>query len=194
MNILFYILFSLFSSNSQNTVDCNSIVKIDNSSYNLNKVKYDDFRNQSKLKKVNTQIKINNTSIVFNDDLSEENFIEYSIIGEDKKGKWLLISGQDYNQIYYYLINKEKGTKYKLIGEPKIYDKKIVCIEGSYTDGSAIIEIWNLKSNEISLQKSFSLKKCLIFNIQDSYLNENQLYIKNSYEISKCDYYKLKIN
>ena len=160
MNILFYILFSLFSSNSQNTVDCNSIVKIDNSSYNLNKVKYDDFRNQSKLKKVNTQIKINNTSIVFNDDLSEENFIEYSIIGEDKKGKWLLISGQDYNQSYYYLINKEKGTKYKLIGEPKIYDKKIVCIEGSYTDGSAIIEIWNLKSNEISLQKSFSLKKC----------------------------------
>lgn len=194
MNILYFILFSLISSNSLNSIDCNSIVKIDNSSYNLNKVKHEDFRNKSNLKKISTQIKINNTSIVFNDNLSEENFIEYSIIGEDKKGKWILILGQDYNQSYYYLINKEKGNKYKLIGEPKIYNNKIVCIEGAYTDSSAIIEIWNFKSNNISLQKSFSLKKCMIFNIQDSYLKGNQLYIKNSFEISNYDYYKLKIN
>lgn len=85
MNILFYILFSFFSSNLQNTVDCNSIVKIDNSSYNLNKVKYDDFRNQSKLKKVNTQIKINNSSIVFNDNLSKKTLLNIQLLVKIRK-------------------------------------------------------------------------------------------------------------
>lgn len=174
---------------------CDEINQIDSLEFKHHKNKFTLISKSNIVSKSNETltIKTKDSLFVFKDNLSEESFFEYSYLGEFQEYNWTLILGQDYNQNYYYLINMESSKIYSLVGPPQIYNNKILAIEGSYTDGSALIEIWDIEKNQIIKGKSFSVKKCMIYGIQEAFLNEEYLYIRNSYSSIKNDFYKLKI-
>lgn len=160
------------------------IIKIDSLEYNSNKVNFKRIDKLSTLKKENGIIKVPtvNTTIEFRDNTSDENLMEYSVVGQNSMNKWILILGQDYNQDYYYLVNQEISKIDTLVGNPMIFGNKLLCQEGSYTDGTGFIEIWNSKNGKLELEKKFSLKSYNIF-ANEIYLKDNTVFVK--YESNK---------
>ncbi|MBP1672767.1 MAG: hypothetical protein H6Q25_582 [Bacteroidetes bacterium] len=49
-----------------------------------------------------------------------------------------------------------------LVGYPKIFGDRYLCEEGAYTDGTAFIEIWNIKNDIPYLVEKFSFIPCYI--------------------------------
>lgn len=179
-------------TNQKEKFDCAELKKIDSTEYFNKKPKINNsFEEESEIKKIDFKIKTPNQKIIFADHLQEDElFMEYEIIGKNSKKNWTLIKGVDYNQNYYYLINKNKIDT--LIGIPHIFENKILSIEEPYTDYSELIEIWDINNNnEIKLAKHFSIKFCKESNIEDAYLFETFLYLKCSNN-KKSNFYKLK--
>jgi hypothetical protein len=170
--------------------DCKNLIKIDSSEYVKNEISYEKFDQISELKKINGEIKIPIQNKTFKDSLSDENYIEYTVIGKFKN--WNLIKGQNYNQNYYYLISENQIDS--LVGKPKIFENKILSIEDEYTDFPEIIEIWNIsEKGNLNREKTFSLKFCKDAPIYESYLSGNNLYIKTGYETGKHEFCKMNI-
>ena len=80
-----------------------------------------------------------------------------------------------------------------LVGFPQIFKNEILSIESSYTDGYSMIEIWKMNKDQMIKAKSFSVKKCMIYGIQEAYLKEEYLYLRNSYSSITDDFYRIKI-
>jgi hypothetical protein len=193
MRILLLVILSLSifhcSNKEQQNISCENLIKIDSLSFFKNKQTPLEFVQKPELKKENNEIKIHHLNQSFKDNLTEEHFKEYSIIG--KLNEWNLIIGQDHIQNYYYLINKNKIDT--LVGSPKVFGKTLLSIEDEYTDFQEIIEIWNIQDDgKIILNQRFSLKECYDFRIMDSYLFENYLFIKTGVENRKSRFYKIK--
>ncbi len=170
---------------------CDKIEFIDSLEFNTNKQDYSIIDTSFVLEKINGVIKVNGIDTVFKfkDNTSDEEFFEYTIAGRDINKKRVLILGQDYNQDYYYLINQNTNKVDTLIGYPKIFGDKYLCEEGSYTDGSAFIEIWDDKNKELQLLDRFSFIPCDIYDINESYLKNDYLYVRYNLE----RYLKVKI-
>ena len=183
-------LFGHIQLNAQNRTD--TIVAIDSLEFYSNQIKFDTIWEKSNVIKNNGVIKVplNNKIVEFKDNTNVEYFFEYSVIGEKNRGKWLLIKGENYNKDYYYIINQKFNKIDTLIGFPVIFNNKIVCVEGVYTDWSEYIEIWNIKNNDIKLYKKFSLKRMFDIYLNEIYLKKNVLYVKDI----KSKYYKININ
>lgn len=180
---------------SKTSFKCENLTQIDSLEFEQNKIKFSQIEKSKLISKNNETltIKTKDSLIVFKDNLSDEYYFEYRYLGEFPEHNWTIILGQDYNQSYYYLINMESSKIDSLVGFPQIFKNEILAVEGLYTDGSALIEIWEIEKNQIIKTKSFSVKKCMVYGIQEAYLNEEYLYIRNSYSSIKDDFYKLKI-
>ncbi|GGC95262.1 hypothetical protein GCM10011508_23100 [Flavobacterium lutivivi] len=193
MKTLLFIIISILTFNCSKkeevNLNCENLIKIDSLSFIKNKKIPLNFAQKSVLKKENNEIKIQHLNHTFKDNLTDENFMEYSIVGKFKK--WNLILGQDYNQNYYYLVDKNKIDT--LVGPPRVFENTILSIEEAHTDFQEKIEIWNIQeSGKIILNKNFSLKKCYDFRIMESYLFEKYLYLKTGVENRKSQFYKIK--
>lgn len=166
------------------------IAKIDSLEFYSNKVSCKRFDKLSTIKKINGIIKVpvGNFEIEFHDDTNNENPIEYSVVGQNGKNKWTLIKGQDELQDYYYMVNQELNKVDTLVGNPMIFGDKLLCLEGSYTDGTDFIEVWNSKNGKLELTKKFSLRSFGIF-ADEIYLRDNTVYVR--YKSNK--YLKMKI-
>ena len=197
IKFLFCCLISL-SGNAQNAVEkanlsaiCSKTIQIDSLEFFKNKQNFTKIDSISDFKKVKGVIKIStkDSLFTFRDNNSDEKFIEYKVVGQENKNKWVLLLEQDYNQDYYYLINQKNNKIVKLVGYPMFFGNKILCQEGSYTDSTGFIEIWNSNKGNLSLVSKFSFNACKICNISDLYLKGNILYIR--YNSNK--YLKLKL-
>ena len=193
MKTILLIIISILNFNCSKkeevNLNCESLIKIDSLSFIKNKKNPLKFVQKSELKKVNNEINIQHLNQTFKDNLTDENFMEYSIVGKLKN--WDLILAQDYNQNYYYLADKNKIDT--LVGPPRVFENTILSIEEEHTDFQEKIEIWNIHENgKIILSKNFSLKKCYDFRIMESYLFEKYLYVKTGIENRKSQYFKIK--
>ncbi len=190
-----FISLSLYAQNNakkENTnAICSKTIPIDSLEFFKNKQNFTRIDSISAFKKVKGVIKITtkDSALIFRDHKTKRDLIEYNIIGQDSKNKWLLLSEEDSNQDYYYLINLKNNKIEKLVGYPMVYGNKILCQEGSYTDSTGFIEIWNSDKGNLSLVNKFSFNACKIFNISDLYLKKNILYVR--YNSNK--YLKLKL-
>lgn len=177
------------NNKEQSIFDCESLIKIDSLDFSKNKKNAVNFLENSELEKENNEIKIQHLNKTFKDNLNEEFYMEYSIIGKIRN--FNLIVGQDYNQNYYYLVSKNQIDT--LVGPPQIFGKIILSIEDAYTDFQEKIEIWEIKENDkIELSNKFSLKKCYDYRIIESYLLDNYLFLRTGVENRKSDFYKVK--
>lgn len=120
------------------------------------------------------KIETKDSTYFFKDDLSNEYFYEYSIVGY--KRNWILLLGQTYNTDEYFLINKKTNRIYTLVGFPQIYKNYLLCIEGDHTDGTKYIEIWKMRQNKIKQVIKFNLKQYDII-LGDIYMYGNYIYI-----------------
>ena len=193
MKTIFLIIISILTFNCSKkeevNLNCESLIKIDSLSFSKNKKNPLNFVQKSELKKENNEINIQHLNQTFKDNLTDKNFMEYSIVGKLKN--WNLILAQDYNQNYYYLVDKNKIDT--LVGPPRVFENTILSIEEEHTDFQEKIEIWNIQENgKIILSKNFSLKKCYEFRIMESYLFEKYLYVKTGIENRKSQYFKIK--
>lgn len=187
-------MFYNCSSIKKKEFDCDDLIQIDSTFYYLNKIKNEDFDSKSELTKSNNQIIIPNQDFIFKDNLTEEKFIEYSIIGKNQKRQLTLILGQDYNQNYYFIWNQTTNKIDTLSGKPYFFNDKMVSIEDPYTDFPETIEIWNvLKNNNIELKNKFAIRKCKEFSNLESYLSANYLFIKSGFDNKNSKYFKIKI-
>jgi|UPI000646E28E hypothetical protein len=192
MKTIFFIIISLFtlscSKIKRPKLECYNLRKIDSSEYYNNKVYPKAFKKNHNLRKINHEIKIPNQKIVFKDDFSDENFVEFSV--EGAVNNWLLIKEQNYNQDYYFLIsNNEIDT---LLGKPHFFSTKVLSIEDSHTDSQETIEIWDIQNDhKLKLYQKFSLKNCKSL-IEDSYLLKNYLFMKTKNKLQKPEYFKIK--
>ena len=191
-NILLLIISILTlncSKKEQKNLNCENLIKIDSMSFNKSKKHPLKFDKKSDFKKVDNEIDIQYLNQTFKDNLTDENFMEYSIVGKLKN--WNLILGQDYNQNYYYIVDENKVDT--LVGPPRIFGKTILSIEEPYTDFQEKIEIWKIQENgKIKLSQKFSLNKCYDFRIMESHLFEKYLYIKTGIENRKSQFFKIK--
>jgi hypothetical protein len=175
----------------KSTIVCDKIEFINSSEFNDNKQPFKIIDTTYHIKKTNGVIIVQTKDSTYNfkDNTTNEGFFEYTLSGQDINKKWILLRGQDYNQDFYYLIYQNTNKIDTLIGYPRIFGNKYLCMEGSYTDGTAFIEIWMLTTGKLLLYKRFSLIPCKIYSIDYTYLKDDYLYIK--YEHNK--YLKVKI-
>ena len=180
-------LFRPFSSTSV----CRDLVLIDSIAYFKNEQPFKSFDKPSTIKKVKGVINVpfNKSVLIFRDDTSIDSIIEYSVAGQNLKNNWILIKAEYYNKDYYYLINQKLNKIDTLIGAPMIFGNRIICQEGSDTDGKEFLEVWNLQNRDLQRVKKFSLIPCGIF-VDDLYLKDNTLFLKCN--LNK--YLKMKIN
>jgi hypothetical protein len=161
--------------------DCPRIVTIDSIEFYNNYQAYSGFDTITTFKKENGFIKVHiqDSMFCFEDDLSDEYFFEYNIIGQ--KDDWILILGQDYHTDQYYLINQATSKIDTLVGFPQIYENKLLCLEGDQTDGTKYIEVWEVNNNVAILISKVDLKKYELFGINEIYLKNKTVYMRNGY-------------
>ena len=139
-------------------------------------------KRKSALKKKDGVIKVNGHSFV--DDKSDRFYSEYNYEGRWRD--WVLISCTGYNEEEYYLINEKSGALDTLVGKPKIFGDKILCVEGSHTDWDGGLEIWKIGRKFTSCLCELKLKEYGVFCVNDIYLANDILYVKyNSFKYLK---------
>jgi hypothetical protein len=133
------------------------------------------------IKKEKGTIKIpsGNSIIKFRDDKRNDSYLEYTVLGQNKKRKWVLIMAQDYNQNYYYLVNQTYNKIDTLFDEPQIYGERFLCGHGGSADGyPAFLEIWDTQNEKLKLILKFKWESYGL-DIRNLYLREDTLFIKN---------------
>jgi hypothetical protein len=191
--ILYLVILSICSFNCYNAenpeLNCDALIKIDSLEFSNNYTYPSKYTQKPDLSKLNSIITVEGVKSPFKDNLSDDGFIEFSVIG--KYNKWNLIKGQGLNQNYYYLV--KNNTIDTLIGYPKFYTNTILSIEEPYTDFQEHIEIWEIDTNEnLILKNSFSLNKCYSFRIMDSYIINNTLFLRTGLEYGGQSFYKIR--
>ncbi|GEM_PF-2147464 len=139
-------------------------------------------KRKSALRKKDGVIKVDGRSFV--DDKSDRFYSEHNYEGRWRD--WVLISCTGYNEEKYYLINEKSGALDTLVGKPKIYGDKILCVEGSHTDWEGKLEIWEIDRKSTSCLCELKLKEYGVFCVDDIYLANETLYVKyNSFKYLK---------
>lgn len=139
------------------------------------------------------KIKSQHKTFVFRDDISDQYYHEFFPWGQFRQ--WLIVYGQDYHHQRFYMINLNTDSLFTLIGEPRIYDDKILCIEGDYADSPLRIELWKMTLDNLNLLFCTSLRSLGIHGIDDIYLYNNHIFL-NYYDFlnSISNYYELIID
>ena len=92
------------------------------------------------------------------------------------------------------MINPNTDSLFTLIGEPQIYDDKILCLESDYADSPLRIELWKLKEGSLRLLFCTSLRSLGLYGIEDCFSSNNLIFLKcEEFEHGKSiiKYYKL---
>lgn len=180
-------LFGCDSASARQTDElCDKIERIDSAEFFRNMqlpttLMPETLDTSTTIEKKYGQIKVlcKDSVFVFKDDPSDDGFFEYSIAGRDFNNKWVLVQGQDYSQEYYFWVNCSTNTIDTLVGYPIRFGDRYLCVEGSYTDGLSIIEIWTYENNVLQLIDTFSFLPCDIFFINESYLKDDYLFVNH---------------
>lgn len=187
-----FLIIGCNSNKNETTFLCENLKLTDSISFYKNKIEFENFDSICNLKKVKGKIEIPNTNIIFKDSSNSEAF-SHSILGKNKKRNWFSIVGSDPMQNYYYLYNKNNNKLDTLIGEPKIFDNKILSFEEQYTDYQEIIQVWDiLKNGNIKKKLEFSVKSCKEWRIIDGYIKNDKIFIKCGDFEKK--YYTIELN
>ena len=190
--IFSFLILSCTSNKEEAVFNCENLKLSDSITFYKNKIDFENFDSICDLQKVNGKIVIPNTKIAFKDSLDSEIF-SYNVLGKNKKRNWYSIIAQDPMQNYYYLYNKNNKKIDTLIGEPKIFDNKILSIEEQYTDYQEIIQVWDILKNGLIKKKlEFSLKNCKGWRIIDGYIKNEKIFIKCGDFEKK--YYTIELN
>lgn len=189
-----FLILSCSSNKEKTTFNCENLKLTDSISFYKNKIEFENFDSICVLKKIKGKIVIPNTSIVFKDSTNSEVF-SYAILGENKNRNWFSIIAQDPMQNYYYLYNNKNNKLDTLIGEPKIFNNKILSIEAEYTDYPEIIQIWNIQNNgDIKKNKEFSIKYCRNWSISKAYINDDKVFLEcGGNSSAKREYYYIEL-
>lgn len=158
------------------------IIKIDSVEFYSKKVNARRMEKPTTIKKEKGIIKIpsGNSTIVLRDDKRDESFMEYAVIGQNPKNKWVLIKAQDYNQDYYYLVNQVYNKIDTLFDIPQIYGDKFLCGQGGSTDGyPAYVEIWDTQNGKVKRIIKFKWESYGL-DIRKMYLRKDTIFIKNN--------------
>ena len=194
--LLLFVLFFLpcRSQTLMNQMDfeiCEKIVYLDSMEFFSSKQNWEAFDSMTNIVKINgiIEIPLKDNVLIFEDDTTDAGYFEHFVIGE--KDNWIVVMGQDYHKEYYYLINKITCKIDTLVGYPLIFHNLLLCVEGSYTDGTGYIELWKIKRNKAKLIKKFSLRYCKYPAgcCGEAYLKDDFFY----WEFSKEKYMKIKI-
>jgi len=174
------------------TIDCADLHEITKAEFEANFVQADTVIPNPAFKKTGLNIKVPDTDIVFEDDTTEAGYQEY--FAEGSLSHFYVVEQLDYQSTEYYLISREAKETYDLVGRPKLYGNTILSIEGEHVDSPVTVELWQLANKKLAPNKIFAIGNCDIFNIIDTYLNKNYLYIKHMALTDKYVYVKLKIS
>lgn len=194
--IFVFFILSCTSNKNETTFNCENLKLTDSINFYKNKFEFETFDSICDLKKINGEIIIPNTNIIFKDSLDSEIF-HYSVLGKNKKRNWFSIIAQDPLQNFYYLYNNNNNKLDTLIGEPKIFGNKILCIEDAYTDYPEIIQVWEIQKNgNIKKGKEFSIKHCIHnLSINHGYIKDYKLFLEcNGNSPIKREYYYIELN
>jgi len=192
--IFSYLIISCTSNKDKTTFLCENLKLTDSISFYKNKIDFETFDSICDLKKVNCEITIPNTNIIFKDDIDKE-ILEYKVLGENKNRNWFSIIAQDPMQNYYYLYNNKNNKLDTLIGEPKIFNNKILSIEEQYTDYPEIIQVWHIQRNgNIKKNKEFSIKYCRNWSISNGYIKDKKVFLEcGGNSSTKREYYYIEL-
>ena len=124
------------------------------------------------------KVKCQNKNFIFRDDLSDSNYHEFFSWGQFKQ--WLIVYGQDYHQQRFYMISLNTDSLTSLIGEPRIYGDKILCVEGDYADSPLLIELWQMNSDGLNMLFCKSLRSLGLHGIQDWFYSNGHIFLKNN--------------
>ena len=163
---------------------------IDSSYFNRHKKNYLSYASSVPIvkKKRTIKVKCANKTYKFKDSRNEDEQ-KYYVAGSYKS--WIIIKGYLYYHFeQYYMINPKTGEIDSLAGEPLFYDDKILCIEGDNTDGTKMIEVWQIDDDTISLRYSADLKRRRIYDINDFYLFDDTIFLKLEERYLKMYYAK----
>jgi len=186
INLPFLLLFfslDLIGQGFQRTSICKNLVVSDSVEFKKSFIKAKHLPSTKDFKKTKNSIKIalKDTTYIFKDQFEKDGYNSYSFktVGFDSIRKWVLVRGQDEQTNLFYLINLSTSKIDTLIGEPKIYKSKIICLESGYTDSPWNVEIWSIQKDNIMKERIFSLAKCGIHGVKQIYLFGNTLFISN---------------
>lgn len=191
--IHFFIFIIVFYSCSSSH---NHIVEIKKKDFKFQNEKFIDLDTIPIFKKSENKLKLSfkNINLVYKDDLSEENYLEYNYIGKLKKSEFYLISQTDNHKTTYFLIHSITCKKYDLVGFPVVYKDKIFAIEDRYTDSQNVIQCFEFKKGKLELLDEFSLINLdKRINNNMYYFKNNYLYFEDNFEVNP-KYFKIKIS
>jgi hypothetical protein len=119
------------------------------------------------------------TVIKFEDDLSDENYSTNEYVGDLIKDNIVLIKTQDYNSDRFIAVDLATGDQKTLIGFPRVYGDKIICLQGAETDVVQEIELWKIKDNKLTQNRTFNFGD-KIYPADIVWTNESEIIIKDS--------------
>jgi len=141
------------------------------------------------------KIKSQHRTFIFRDVISNKYYHEFFPWGQFQQ--WLVVYGQDYHEQRFYMINLNTDSLTTLIGEPRIYDDKILCIESDYADSPLRIELWKMNADSLFLQFSESLRSLGLYGMEDWFISDNHVFLRcNQFEHgnSIIKYYEIIID
>ncbi|MFN8313581.1 MAG: hypothetical protein U0289_12275 [Cyclobacteriaceae bacterium] len=205
VTLLLIIHTACFSQHAFNEEICNKLVEIDTTAYKTSQIKSDPILNTNRFVKINGKLTITTKDSVYTFvDIKlrvgpsipqyEEDYASlFRVIGDDVKRNWVWIEEQQLNTAKYYLINTKTSCIDTLIGSPRIFNHRIVCLEPEYTDSPTRVEIYKIRNNKILLERNFSLNPCdKICCVRILYLKGKTLYLgANDYKDWKA--WKVKV-
>lgn len=118
---------------------------------------------------------------VFTDDNSNENFKEFSYVGEIKESDFVLIKKAGYNDEEFYIVNRATGNTDTLIGMPIFSNDRVnfVCLGNPGTDEAQRLQICEIQNARITTMAIFEGKKNTFFE-NASCITRNSLLLKDN--------------
>jgi hypothetical protein len=165
---------------------CERIVEIDTTEYRSNFVDNDLLKSTNRFVKTDGKLTIRTTGSVYTFiDNNEHGDYDplFRVAGEDVNRNWIWIEEQDLHTVKYFLINVKTSHIDTLIGPPKIFGDKIVCLEEGYTDSPRHVEIYRIKTDKIVLIKSFRLSPCdQLCCVESIYLRGKTIFLSDNWK------------
>jgi len=161
---------------------------IDSSCFFRHKITYKSYTSSIPYVKSGRTIKVRckNKTYKFKDSRSEG---EQEYFVEGSYNNWIIIKAYlYYNYEQFYFINVKSGEIDSLAGEPLFYDNKILCFEGDNTDGTKMMEVWQIMDEKIFLIYSADLKRRRIYSIDDYYLRNDTVFLRTGERYLKLYY------
>lgn len=191
--IIVFASLGLHAQHFSNEYPCNKIIRIDSNEWKKKFINGRKLAKTNKYKKEKTKLSIltKDSVFTFKDKYDKFGYLKskYFAIQEDISKNWVLV--EEWHDVYseFYLINLNTSRIDTLFSVPKIYGKKVICLEPEKTDGANRIQVWNINQNNITLYKVISLKNnCEIYGLWSAFLNNGMLYVQTTE-----GYYRLNI-